>query len=209
MATYTKIKHEDTTTFHRIDQITKNTKNGQRFMSIKFSEATADLETKQYNSNSISETQSPAVFRPNNSLTAAATPSATMKLNNNDSKIGNSKEDDCSPSNSCSKCKKSFMNGRSLKFHVKSAHSATPKKLFQYRMQEFFSKNMDCIICNLGFKNQFSLSRHFKTHHEDLDDYETKIKYRSFNIKTRKSQLSFPYSNRMHKDENPSTSDTF
>ena len=175
------------------------------FMSIKFSENTAALLTKQYNSNSISKTQSPAILRPSNSLTAAATPVATMQHNNNDSKIGDSKEDDYSNLKSCSQCKKYFKNGRSLKFHIKSAHTRTTKKLFQYRMQDFFSKNTDCVICNLSFKNQFTLSRHFKTHHEDLDDYEAKIKCGSYNIKTRKSQLSFPYSNRMHKDENPST----
>jgi hypothetical protein len=41
------------------------------------------------------------------------------------------------PANSCGQCDRSFMNGRQLKFHVKSAHQTTAKKIFQIRIPDY------------------------------------------------------------------------
>ena len=235
MATFTHIKLEDTT-LRRMVQFSKKTRNGQTFMSIKFSNAKVGPMTKQDNNNSITAvTRSQAVTRPNNtnstlsqavistnnatgtqsslnqnsSITAAAfkesdritaaaikaslNPSRSMQVqiqgiccqscnfqatdlsllerhfklshkiesllsikecffplahvnqfstphlenqeNNND--INDPEEGLSLNLKFCSHCQKSFMNERSLKFHIKSAHTRFSKRLFVYKMPHF------------------------------------------------------------------------
>ena len=234
MATFTHIKLEDTT-LRRMGQFSKKTRNGQTFMSIKFSNAKVGPMTKQDNNNSITAvTRSQAVTRPNNtnstlsqavirtnnatgtqssnqnsSITAAASqesdritaaaikaslnPSRSMQVqiqgiccqscnfqatdlsllerhfklshkiesllsikecfiplahvnqfstphlenqeNNND--INDPEEGLSLNLKFCSHCQKSFMNERSLKFHIKSAHTRFSKRLFVYKMPHF------------------------------------------------------------------------
>ena len=236
MATFTHIKLEDTT-LRRMGKFSKKTRNGQTFMSIKFSNATVGPVTKQDNNNSITavtrsqavimhnntnSTLSQAVIRPNNntgtqsslsqnsiiaaavqqsnSITAAAikaslNPSRSMQVqiqgiccqscnfqatdlsllerhfklthkiesllsikecfiplahvnqfttphlenqeNNNDIDMDDPKEGHDLNLKFCSHCEKSFMNGRSLKFHIKSAHTKSSKRLFLYKMPHF------------------------------------------------------------------------
>jgi hypothetical protein len=90
----------------------------------------------------------------------------------------------------CSLCQRNFMNARSLKFHTKSSHTGTAKKIFSYKVPSHLStskqtiqdeiyarglKAFQCNICSMKFGQRYSLNRHTKSQHHSLKKSSSKI----------------------------------